>query len=133
MFPSHDPELRNAYDSKFGSAYSDGNALLKLFNTTRATPESVNTGTVPVLFHNYISIVLQDQEVRRSVAFIGPTDADLNSLMGHIDPCQPWTGNEFAGTRSLQAIGPDNEIITKAVSHWDSTLTAVYGKGYKLT
>ena len=128
-------EIRNAYVDKFGSSYPSNQNLLKLFNTTRRAAEGATDGLIAEggPFNNYISIVLEDQQMRRAVAFIGPTDGPVQGLVGHVDPCQNLFNNELSGTKLFQAITPDGGIINKSISHWDSTITAVYGKGYKLT
>ena len=57
-----------------------------------------------------------------------------NRLPKEIDPCQNLgqTTSRFPGTKDLRFITPDLGVGIKAVSHWDSTISTVYGNGYKL-
>lgn len=128
-------EIRTAFNDKFGTNTS---ALNKFFNVTRSSAESVaisNAGLPTPPICSYISICLEDQNGRRATAFIGPTDTLNGSVLGHADPCQnlsTTTSGQFTGTKNLQFITPSDGVGSVPVSHWDSTLTAVYGRGYKL-
>ena len=128
-------EIRTAFNSKFGTSID---ALNLFFNSTRILSEDVNVtnGSTPVPhICSYISICLEDQNGRRTTAFVGPTDTDVDGVLTHADPCQNLTNTSngrFTGTKDLQFITPSNGIGSVPVSHWDSTLTTVYGRGYKL-
>ena len=127
-------EIRNAYNNAYSTSTG---AVQCFFNTTRTSQESFTgdpNGTgLPIA--GYISICLEDNNGRRSVAFIGPDEGDAGPQgICHIDPCQNLgqTTSRFPGTKDLRFITPDLGVGIKAVSHWDSTISTVYGNGYKL-